>query len=658
MNHQQPQMGAATSGFSKDLHDAFVEVVDKIHDALVCISAEGLLTSHSARFSQLLGTNVADAIGAPFEKFVNPADREVWRSFCNMLQSTGQDVVRNIQLLAQSGTYVPVAIRGVRLRPQDGRLPGIMIVFSDLTEVCQAQQQTTLLTQLLDHTRFEAILMFNKEGAITECNQTAEHFFGKSREMLIGEDVRDLFRTSDSDLFDFDGVVKIVETSRETLANGAYNKPVPSEISVVRFIDVADRRHVGMAFVRDLSELKSLERLKDEFLNVTSHELRTPLSIITAAIGSLSDGVMGVLPKGQKQMVGRIRENCDRLGRLINNLLDFSSLVSGRAQMRKEPVNMADVVQNAVKGLLHMVREKGVEIDLDMADELPWVFVDADMIARVVTNLVTNAIRHASSHITVSVEHVSPDSVRVTVGDDGPGLKKKDMEQLFDKFVQINRKHGGAGYKGTGLGLAICKHIMDAHEGKIWVESSEGRGSRFSFSLPVYDEKKQLRTFLGESIAAAAANNVPMSIVTILATSSLNDADMAYGFFGNLKRLLQEKTFRKTDTIFLLKDPLCLVLTVQEGRSKADNIMQRINDAIHELKKKKRTKHITFTLGFSVYPDEAQDSDSLFQLSMRTQTELPNRRRLWQLSNAPRVSVPSSSPKPVQRSKGRSTGVK
>lgn len=620
--------GLAIPDFTGNFRDVLSEVLDRTHDAIVCVNAEGLLTFCNPRFAELLGTEVLATVGVSFEKYVSKPDREVWRSFCNVLQTTGQEDALELQLFASSGALIPASIRGFRLRSPDGRLPGIVVVISDQGELREVQLQAAMLTQVFDHARFESILMFSKEGAVTECNRTAEYFFGKSRELLIGEDIRDLFQQSDGMLFDFDGVVRFVEASRETQANGAYNKPVSVEISVVRAIEGEDRRHLGMVFVRDLSELKSLERMKDEFLRVASHELRTPLTIITGAAGNLNDGLMGPLEKNQHQMVGRIRDNCDRLGRLINDLLDLSNLSSGKAQMRKDPANVNDVVRHAVNGMSHAIRERGVALDMDLVEEDLWVFIDSDMIARVVGNLVTNAVRFAASRIHVRVERESPASVRVSVTDDGPGLEKDDADRLFDKFVQINRVHGGAGYKGAGLGLAICKHIMESHEGRIWVESDKGRGSRFHFVLPIYDEKKQLRKFLDESIYAAAAKSVPMSLVTILAPdfATLND----------LKRLLLETTFRKTDTIFLLKDPACLVLTVQEGRSRSDRIMQRINETIQELKKKKKARNIAFTLGLAVYPDEAQDPDELFLRTMGAQTVLPNRRKLWQLVRHPR----------------------
>jgi PAS domain S-box-containing protein len=619
----------AIPDLSDSLGDINWEILKKSRDAMACVNDRGVLTFCNTRFSKMMDMDIADMLGEPFQEFVTPAQRGMWLQYLQQLQSGQSDAEPNLSMLTSQGTVVEVAMRGMSIMFPDVTLPGTLLIMSDLSDMHYANHRVKFLERVLDFARFEAILTFNREGAITECNQTAESFFGKAKEMLLGDDVRDLFRKTDGPLFDFDGVVSFVENSQETLASGAYNKPVPVEVSVAKFIEEPDRVPVGIVFVRDISERKGLQQLKDEFLRTTSHELRTPLAIVMSSVENLQNGIVGVSGGDQKLVISRIRDNCEHLGHLINDLLDLSRLATGKAKMRRDPADMVSIIKNVSNRLLPGVREKGLDVELDMPDGLPWVYIDADMIARVVTNLMANAIRYAETHILVKVKPISGKMICVTVADDGPGIKREDATYLFEKFVQINRRHGGAGYKGTGLGLAICKHIMDAHEGRIWLEDTGHRGSQFSFELPVYDERRQLRLFLEESVAAAAARTVPLSLITVLALAPVEDPVARHSLLNDLKHLLHEKAFRKTDTIFILQDPSCLVLAVQEGRQRADKMLQRIDDAIRELKRKQRARHLELKLGLAVYPDEVQDIDKLFQIAIDAPPVPVGRRRFW-----------------------------
>lgn len=619
----------ALPDLAENLGEVNWEILKKSRDAVACINDRGVLTFCNVKFSKLIDMDVTDMIGEPFQEFVVPAQRGGWQTYFQKLRSEKMDAEPDVNLLTSQGTVVEVAMRGVPVISRGGDASGTLLIMSDLSDIHHANHRMAFLEKVLDFARFESILTFNKEGAITECNQTAENFFGRPKEMLLGDDVRDLFQKQDAPLFDFDGVVNFVESSHETLASGAYNKPVPVDISVVKFIDDPDRVPVGLVFVRDISERKGLQQLKDEFLRTTSHELRTPLAIVMSSVENLQGGFVGVSDNDQKLVLSRIRENCDHLGRLINDLLDLSRLATGKAQMQRDPTNITNIIQNVSNRMAHDVREKGIDVELDVPEELPWVYVDADMIARVVANLMANAIRYAETHILVKVRPTLNAAVCVSVVDDGPGIQREDAEHLFEKFVQINRKYGGAGYKGTGLGLAICKHIMDAHSGRIWLEDTGRRGSHFSFELPVYDERKELQLFLEGSVAAASARNVSISLITVLALTPADDPETRYALLNDLKHLLHEKAFRKTDTIFLLKDPSCLVLTVPEGRQRADKMLQRIEDAIRELKRKRRARDFEVRLGLAVYPDEVQNVEKLFQVATAAQPPTAGRRRLW-----------------------------
>lgn len=229
-------------------------------------------------------------------------------------------------------------------------------------------------------------------------------------------------------------------------------------------------------------ERKRLQQVKDEFVSTVSHELRTPLAIIKGAITNLKAGILGPLEERQRQVVEMTARNVDRLSRLINDLLDLSRLESGKARINRRGVNFTALIEEVLHGFQETAKDKAIVLEKEIGS-IPHLSIDPDMITQVLTNLLSNALRFAKSRVTVRAA-VEPSGVRVTVRDDGPGIREEEMEKLFNKFEQIGRPVGGAGYKGTGLGLAISKRILELHQGQIWAESRPGEGAEFHFILP------------------------------------------------------------------------------------------------------------------------------------------------------------------------------
>lgn len=232
----------------------------------------------------------------------------------------------------------------------------------------------------------------------------------------------------------------------------------------------------------NITDRKKIERLKEEFTGTVSHELRTPLSVIRMAAEDLLDGISGALSEKQTKSVRMIRRNCSRLLKIIEDVLDLSRLESGKAIIHRSPIDLAEVIEEAVHNVQRVNRRSEVDIELALSPGL-FTSTDPDLVAQVLGNLLDNALRFAARRITV---RAAPHDgcLEITVSDDGPGIAEADQKRLFSKFEQI-RRPSGDGYKGTGLGLAICKEIVDRLGGKIWVESSLEAGAAFHISLPV-----------------------------------------------------------------------------------------------------------------------------------------------------------------------------
>ncbi|ROR32100.1 sensor histidine kinase [Inmirania thermothiophila] len=231
--------------------------------------------------------------------------------------------------------------------------------------------------------------------------------------------------------------------------------------------------------------LQELDRMKDEFVSTVSHELRTPLTSIRAfAEILLSEPEM---PRGRRQefLAILVRET-ERLSRLVNEVLDLARLESGRVQWHEAALDLGAVVREAMESGGQLLRERGVRLVLRLPREPLEVTGDRDRLTQVLLNLLANAAKFCPAEggrVEVSAWREGGEA-RVAVSDNGPGIPPAERERVFDKFHQV---HDRSGHKptGSGLGLAICRHIVEYHGGRIWVEEAEGGGARFVFSLPL-----------------------------------------------------------------------------------------------------------------------------------------------------------------------------
>ena len=239
--------------------------------------------------------------------------------------------------------------------------------------------------------------------------------------------------------------------------------------------------------------LKEMDKLKTEFLANVSHELRTPLNSILGFTLNLMDGVDGPINEEQRHSLEKVEKASHRLLQLINDVLDLSKLRAGRMELNLETHNLQDILEEARQTIEPLARAKEIDLEVHAAD-IPPLQVDKDKIIQVLLNLLGNAIKFTDSHgrITVAVERVTlpepsgekKDYVAVKVSDTGIGIREEDLKNIFQEFVQIDssatRRHGG-----TGLGLPISRHLVEMHGGRIWAESEYGKGSTFTFILPI-----------------------------------------------------------------------------------------------------------------------------------------------------------------------------
>ncbi len=236
-----------------------------------------------------------------------------------------------------------------------------------------------------------------------------------------------------------------------------------------------------LVILQDLTRLRHLETVRQDFVSNVSHELRTPLVSLKALVDALRGGAMDDPPTVQRFLNG-FEVEVDTLTQIVEELLELSRIESGKVPLRLRPVTAAEVVVSPVERLRPQAERAGLTLALEVPSDLAPVQADLERVQQVVTNLVHNAIKFTPSGGQVTVSAVEAEGEAVfSVRDTGVGIPADDLPRIFERFYKADRARSGG---GTGLGLAISKHIVQGHGGRIWATSIEGRGSTFYFSLP------------------------------------------------------------------------------------------------------------------------------------------------------------------------------
>ncbi len=242
---------------------------------------------------------------------------------------------------------------------------------------------------------------------------------------------------------------------------------------------------LAQSFSQMADRLKEIDEMKNNFISHVSHELRTPLTSINEAGDLLLDGVGGEITSRQEHLLQIIKQCTERLIKMVNNLLDLSKMEAGMMNYEFVQASLREIILHSLQELDLLAEKKSIRLEVQLEDNLPLLKMDVDRMQEVVDNLLSNAVKFTPEGGTVRIEARQVTSfLQVSVSDTGPGIPPEYQSRIFEKFQGI-KSGRTAGTKGTGLGLSIASHIVKAHGGKIWVESTEGKGSTFYFSLPL-----------------------------------------------------------------------------------------------------------------------------------------------------------------------------
>ena len=344
--------------------------------------------------------------------------------------------------------------------------------------------------KILLHSVADGILGVDRNGLVRFANPAATRLLGAPVASLIGKPVHDLVHGSapkakkcpqDCALLRASSG-RVPSTGEDSIyrANGV---GFPAEYFLNPILDMGRYSGSVLSF-RDISQRYALDRLKDEFVSTVSHELRTPLTSIRGALGLLSSGILGDISDKATNLLRIALSNSDRLVRLINDILDLERAQSGREPLVFRPVQMAELVKQAMDGMQLMAESAGVLLIHDKTQV--EITADADRLLQVMTNLLSNAIKFSPPNSAVSIM-LRPGSSGMTLSviDQGRGIPADKLEAIFGRFQQVDasdsRQKGG-----SGLGLAICRAIVSQHNGRIWAERNPIRGSTFRVFLPYH----------------------------------------------------------------------------------------------------------------------------------------------------------------------------
>ena len=353
------------------------------------------------------------------------------------------------------------------------------------TVISEKRRIETIIEQMQD-----AIIGINEKQEILFMNDAARQTLNITGDKVIGQNTTELIKGNDlfrSIIKDDMGIkpFKIVLNGRESYFQlQSSDILVPNTQQSKGVLQLASLSAGKVYILKNITEFKERDEAKTNFIATISHELKTPISSIKMSLKLLNDQRVGAINPEQEQLINHIKDDNDRLLKITSELLELSQVETGNIQLNFVPVNPMQIVDYAIASVSFQADQKYVRLEVLKDNNLPDIHVDIEKTAWVLVNFLSNALRYSAekSKITIQVTQ-RDDMVEFSVKDFGKGIDESYQKRLFDRYFQVPTD--GQNKSGSGLGLAISKDFIEAQQGKIWVESAIGEGSRFTFILPV-----------------------------------------------------------------------------------------------------------------------------------------------------------------------------
>ncbi|QBD76396.1 MEKHLA domain-containing protein [Ktedonosporobacter rubrisoli] len=459
-------------------------IVASSDDAIVSKNLNGIVTSWNKGAERIFGYTEEEAIGKEIKTLIIPKDR--WQEEDNILRTLKQGIRIDhfeTERVRKDGKSIMASVTISPIKDGEGNIIGASKVARDITEKKQMENEIAYLASLVE-ANADAIWGMALDGTISSWNKGAEKLYGYTAEEMIGKPLTVLVPSDKvQELSSLGQIIARGQqvVNHETQRLTRENRRIDVSVSMAP-VKASNGTITGISLTaRDITALKQLEKNKDEFIGAASHELKTPLTSQKMFLQLLQREVAQLPNSKMEQYVVRILKQNERMNQLVNEMLTIARLEAGQLQLKKAPCLLIDCVKEVLNELAlafptHQVIVEGTHSRA--------VTIDKKRISEVITNLLMNAVKYSpkANRIVVSL---SEDAARVTlsVQDFGIGIAKADQKRIFEKFFRVSGESEQT-YPGFGMGLYIASEIVAQHQGKLWVESTLGKGTTFHLSLP------------------------------------------------------------------------------------------------------------------------------------------------------------------------------
>jgi PAS domain S-box-containing protein len=466
------------------------DILENATDLIQAVSPEGKFLYVNPSWRATLGYSLEELEQLTIFDVIHPENQEHCRLALRRLME-GEEVPKlEVAFVTRDGRR-RVVEGNVSCRFENGVAVSTRGIFRDVTERKQTEQELieshealrareAAVRSLID-SAISAVLTFSRGGIIESANPAALRVFGYAPDELIGQSVEILLpvRPVDFESYQREVMRRSLGRMTEMEVRHADGRILPVDVALFEFEAVSGKQIA--CYVRDVSDRREVERLKQEFVSTVSHELRTPLTSIRGSLDLLNGGVLGPLAPPAEEVVSIALRNTKRLISLINDILDLDRMERGYLELMMAPVTVQSLFLTASEIVREFAAENQVSIRFEESDSK--ILADGSRIVQVLVNLLSNAIKFSPPGSEVLMRVSSENrQVVITVEDRGQGIPAAFLPRVFERFQQADSSHARS-WPGSGLGLSICRRIVEQHGGSISVVSKEGLGSRFSFVL-------------------------------------------------------------------------------------------------------------------------------------------------------------------------------
>ncbi len=408
---------------------------------------------------------------------------------------------REIELLDSVADQLAIAIQQTRLHDQtEEQFQTLSDQAGRIAKATFQQQETLAYLSAIINNLADGLLVTDTKGKISHWNPALSAMFNLQEIDLLNQDCEDIFSHEVANLVAITKeYTKEVFTAEVELVGNRFGKAVATAILKDSTSSILGDLCIGsVILIRDITIEKEVDQVKTDFISTVSHELRTPLTSILGFAKIVSKKLEDtIFPKVQtedaktKRTIKQVAQNIDimvsegeRLTKLINDVLDIAKMEAGRVDWNMQYFSVHELIQRATSATFALIEQKGLELIIDVSEDLPKILGDRDRLLQVVINLISNALKFTDEGSVTCKASCTDSEITISVIDTGIGIPEADQPKIFEKFKQVGNPLTDKP-KGTGLGLSICQQIVKHHGGKIWVESDLGQGSSFSFTLPI-----------------------------------------------------------------------------------------------------------------------------------------------------------------------------